>query len=182
MFSKPVPNSERWYLGNVVAEMDAVKITARITAGRISYDPAAAFEYAQQWCHSDENECGAQYDADCTHFMCHCLAAGGIRVSGPDAGSNCPAGLNIAVRFLVEAFEKMRVNCSNVLRIGFDEHTLRGDYGFLQNWLRPYHAFLLNDSVNANGRSAKIFGHTNPRCGAEVADDGFVNGTYYRIQ
>ncbi len=35
----------------------------------------------------------------------------------------------------MEAFERMRVNYTNVSRVHFDDLTKQGDYGVLRNWL-----------------------------------------------
>jgi len=86
---------------------------------------------------------------------------------------------------MAEALELMRANYTNVSRFTFDDLPRRGDYVILENWLRPYHAVLLNGMVAPNGRSAPIFGHTNSRCGDSnppLDSPDFITGAhYYRI-
>src|ERR1035441_7793887 len=125
LFSVAVQSESRWYLDSIVRELASVVVEAETRAGQIVYDAGAAFDYARRFC-GGGNTCGNEYDLDCTHFMCHCLAAGGIRIKAPSDPNNCPAGLNNAVRYLAEAFELMRANYSNVTRITFDDLTRLG--------------------------------------------------------
>jgi hypothetical protein len=169
-----------WYEETLLREIKNVKVEAKSRNGKIVYDPSKAFDYASEWCHGG-NSCNQEYDSDCTHFMCHCLSAGGIAVKNPDAGANCSAGLNVRVEYLAEAFSQLVAQYDNVRRITFDDLTQKGDYGLMKNWIgTPYHAFLLNDRVDNSGQAARIFGHTNNRCGEE-APGSFIDAQYYRI-
>lgn len=170
-----------WFEKTLIRELKRVKIEVKSKDGKIAYDPSKAFSYASEWCHGG-NSCGEEYDLDCTHFMCHCLAFGGIAISNPDAGANCPAGLNVRVEYLAAAFAQLVAQYDNVRGITFDDLTQRGDYGLMKNWVgTPTHAFLLNDRVDNSGKLAKIYGHSNNRCG-EQAPGSFIDAQYYRIE
>jgi hypothetical protein len=173
-------SAPRWLDEALQAALDRVHIKAETSRdGTLVYDPGPAFAYASEWCHGG-NSCDTEYPLDCTHFICHCLAAGGVKISNSDPGANCPAGLNVRVEYLAKAFENLVAQYRNVRRLGFDDLTAKGDYCILKNWTFPSHATLLNARVDDTGKSAQIYGHTNNRCGDD-APGSFIDAVYYRI-
>ena len=180
-----------WYVESLALELSELEPTPLAelyqapgkkpsAAKTIPYDPVKAFAYADYYCHGG-NKCGEEYDSDCAHFMAHCLAAGGIVCKG--RRFKCPDGLCIRVEELAAHLEGLRKKYSNVTATSFKKGTQRGDYGFFLNWIQDDHSFLLNGPVHASGKKARIYGHTNNRCGkAWVKHDDFATAKYYRIK
>ena len=78
----------------------------------LPFNSAAAFSYASEYC-SAGNDCpDGTFDLDCTHFLCHCLKAGGVKVSKPEA--SCSSSLCIRVNDLAAALANTVGKYSNV--------------------------------------------------------------------
>jgi hypothetical protein len=146
----------------------------------LRYNSAAAFAYAATYCGRNSNSCGKFYDSDCAHFMSHCLAAGGVGVTGGDSAARCPAGLCIRAEELAAAFYNSTKKFSNVTQLNSYDQGRRGDYGFLKNF-HPYksHAFLLAGTPSAT--SGPVYAHTTNHCGDAMDTIRIYFGAYYRI-
>lgn len=151
----------------------------------LPYNAAAAFSYATTYCGQNNNSCGKFYDSpgwsDCAHFMSHCLAAGGIGVTGGDPAARCPAGLCIRAQQLAAAFYNATKKFSNVKQLNSYDQGRRGDYGFLKNF-HPYksHAFLLAGTPSAT--SGPVYAHTTNHCGDAMDTIRIYFGAFYRIE
>lgn len=146
----------------------------------LRYNAGAAFAYATTYCGQNNNSCGKFYDSDCAHFMSHCLAAGGVGVTGGDPAARCPAGLCIRAEQLAAALYNATKKFSNVTQLNSYDQGRRGDYGFLKNF-HPYksHAFLLAGTPTA--ASGPVYAHTNNHCGDAMDTIHIYFGAYYRI-
>ena len=165
--------------------INAIRLTAAELDGGtrarqvLPYNSAQVFSYAQNYC-SGGNDCpDSSFPLDCTHFMCHCLAATGVGVTNPTA--HCQRGLCIRVDDLAAAFANSVGMFSNVLRISSHAQTRRGDYCFIPSWfgLSKEHVMLLANT--ASPQVASVYAHTNNRCGEFVSFEG-VDCAYYRIE
>jgi hypothetical protein len=148
-------------------------------AGALPYSSAKVFSYAQSWC-GGGNDCpDRSFPLDCTHFLCHCLAATGLVVTNPSA--KCQKGLCIRVNDLAAAFNNTVGQFSNVKRINSHSDTRRGDFYFIPSWfgLSKEHGMLLASQAAPSG--AMVYAHTNNRCGALVSFEG-ASCVYYRIE
>jgi hypothetical protein len=145
----------------------------------LPYDSTKVIAYAQRYC-SGGNDCpDAQFPLDCTHFMCHCLAATDVAVTNPSA--SCQKGLCIRVNDLAAAFDNATSHFGNVKRISSHAETRRGDFCFIPTWfgLSKEHVMLLASTANSSG--APVYAHTNNRCGTTVPFEG-AGCAYYRIE
>ena len=113
--------------------------------------------------------------------MSHCLAAGGIAIDKLKPEFRCPDGLCISAQVLAAALYNGAKSFSNITQLTGFRVSRRGDYGFFKRFLAKNHSFLLNARVETTGRGAKIYGHSNNRCGERVASSSFRSGYYYRI-
>jgi len=152
------------------------------TAPSLPYDDTKVFTYAQTYC-GGGNDCpdgnGGSFELDCTHFICHCLAATGVQVTDPTA--KCSKGLCIRVNDLAAAISNSVKKYSNVKQLKQHSDTKKGDLCFIPSWfgLRKEHAMLLAGTATAQG--AKVYAHTNNRCGTDVVFEG-AECVYYRIE
>ena len=71
-----------------------------------------------------------------------------------------------------EAFYNSASQFENVSQIGSHSSTRRGDYCFIPGWfsLSKTHVMLLGDRATSTG--AKVYAHTNNRCGEFVNFEG----------
>lgn len=148
----------------------------------ISYNAAAARAYAVTYCNQKTNSCGEFYadqGGDCAHFIGHCLAAGGIGVSGGDPKARCPHNIVKRAEELATALASGTRKYSNMQEISSYSQGQSGDYGFLSNFLRPSHAFMLNGTPTLTHAAA--FAHTNPHCGDNMDSYRLFFGKYFRI-
>ncbi len=146
----------------------------------LPYNGAAALAYASSYCSKKTNTpCGQHFDSDCAHFMSHCLAAGGVGVTGGDPAARCSAGLCIRAEELAAAFYNASKQFSNVLQLNGYEQGVRGDYGFLRRLIEKSHAFLLAGTPNAT--AGPVYAHTAPHCGDLMDTIRIYFGAYYRI-
>lgn len=148
--------------------------------GRIPYDAVAALAYAKLYCGQTTNSCGKFYESDCAHFMSHCLAAGGIGITGGDPLAKCPAGHPIRAREVAAAFYNASNTFSNVQQLDDYDDGRAGDFGFLRRFGRKSHAFLLAGPASLSG--APVFAHTAKHCGDEMPTYRIYFGSYYRIE
>lgn len=147
---------------------------------RLPYDVSAAFAYAKKYCGQKTNSCGKFYEADCAHFMSHCLAAGGVTVKGSSPGASCPHGLCIRAEELAAAFYNATKQYDNVKQLNSFSDGQKGDYGFLRRFIEKSHAFLLDGRPSAD--TAPAYAHTSPHCGDNMESFRILFGAYYRIQ
>lgn len=160
-------------------ELKLVSLGAVAPTATLPFDLSKTLEYAQNYC-AGGNDCSdSEFPLDCTHFMCHCLAAGGISVSRPSA--QCASGLCIRVNDLAAAISNSVGKYSNVKKLAGYAATQKGDICFIPSWfgLSKEHAMLLADTATSTG--AKVYAHTNNRCGNLVTFDG-AECAYYRIE
>lgn len=145
----------------------------------LPYSSAKVFAYAQAHCRGGNDCPDGSFDLDCTHFLCHCLAATNVAVTNPSA--KCQRGLCIRVNDLAAAFNNAVGQFSNIKRIATHAETRRGDFCFLPGWfgLRKEHAMLL--AGTSNGQGASVYAHTNNRCGEFVPFNNEPTA-YYRIE
>lgn len=144
----------------------------------LPFNSAAAFSYASEYCRVGNDCPDNTFDLDCTHFLCHCLNAGGVKVSKPAA--NCGSMLCIRVNDLAAALANTVGKYSNVTRITSHQATRRGDICFIPSWfpLSKEHAMLLAGPATPEG--AMVYAHTNNRCGEMVKFEGAACA-FYRI-
>ena len=144
----------------------------------LPYNAQAAMNYASEYCNKNTNLCCQFYSSDCAHFMAHCLAAGGVTMKG-SSGATCPQGLCIRAAELAAAFENASQVYKNVNRIDSYSDGQKGDYGFLNNFVRDSHAFMLNGMPTFN--SGPVYAHTTNHCGDEMDTIRIFFGKYFRI-
>ena len=147
---------------------------------RHRYDNGKAFKYAKDYCSKSENSCGVFLKADnlsdCSHFIAHCLAAGGIEVKNPDkSNALCPKGLAVRSADIENELRALAKKYKNVFEIDLSD-AIVGDVGFLKN-LRPArggyvptHAFMISKPGNYRAGLAKpfVWSHTANRCDSEM--------------
>lgn len=160
-------------------ELQLVPLGEVAPAATLPFDLSKALAYARTYCAAGNDCSDNEFPLDCTHFMCHCLAAGGVRVSKPSA--QCASSLCIRVNDLAAAISNSVSKYTNVKKIGNHAATREGDICFIPSWfgLSKEHAMLLADTATSNG--AKVYAHTNNRCGHLVAFDS-TECLYYRIE
>ena len=133
---------------------------------RIPYKNADAIQYAKDYCGKKDNSCGKYLEgdelSDCAHFLAHCLAAGGIKITDPSTGL-CPLGLAVRNVDLVAGLDKLKDEYENVKRIDMTD-AIYGDVGFLK-LERPRHAFMVCEPWNGNYLTTpKVYAHSGARC------------------
>lgn len=147
----------------------------------ISYDAAAALDFAQDHC-SQDCPCGERYgdgsqlSGDCTHFLSHILYAGGWRISG-SWGRRCPWACITWAPDLKELLDRGVSQIDNLQKVPVSQ-ARAGDFGFLEND-HGMHAVFLASAIS--GQSAAVYSHSTDRCGKVVTDDRFPSGSFYRI-
>lgn len=146
----------------------------------LPYNAGAALAYASTYCGRESNLCGRFYESDCAHFISHCLAAGGVTVTGGAQDARCPAGLCIRAEELAAALYNATTRYGNVKQLNGYEQGRRGDIGFLKRLIEKSHAFLLAGTPSAT--SAPVFAHSNPHCGDNMESVRIYFGAYYRIE
>lgn len=162
------------------AAADLVLVTRNPLPGKLRYASAPVKTYLQAHCNPPTNDCEDNvFDSDCTHFVCHALNKTGVFVKLPSA--DCTSGLCIRVNDLAASFSESTSRYSNVKQLSSHEETKEGDYCFIPTWfgLRKEHAMVLADKASAGG--AKVYAHTNARCGEYVSFEG-EDCAYYRIE
>jgi hypothetical protein len=181
----------RWYLESINEQLKTMSLVPLVEMFQfkakgerrdtLEFDSSAAITFATNYCNST-CPCGKNYDeegGDCAHFVSHCLAAGGVGLTGSTA--TCPQGLFIRADELAAAFYNATQIYSNVSQLSGFQSTTAKDFGFLRSWIIKTHAFLLNGAVESTGTAAPIFGHSNNRCGERVEESRFADAVYYRI-
>lgn len=181
-----------WYIDSVADQLSNIRLapigqmyqveTDKFSLAELEalpYDSSAAFAYATTYCSQTTNICGKHYESDCTHYIAHCLAAGGVGFKGGDPQARCPAGLVIRAEELAAAFYNSTKIYNNVTQLDSYEQGRRGDYGFLKRLIEKSHAFLLSGVPNAT--SAPVYAHTNNHCGDLMESVRIYFGAYYRI-
>lgn len=164
------------------ARLRALKLVSTqspAVAGTLPYNAAKVLDYMKAHC-GRGNDCpDPDFQADCTHFMCHGLWATRVRVSEPEAV--CATNLAIRVNELAAAFHNADAAYTNVSRIKRLEDTRAGDYCFVVSWfgLSKDHVMLLASRADAKG--ANVYVHTSNRCGTRVEFDA-TDCVFYRIE
>lgn len=159
---------------------DLVLVARNPVLGKLRYQWAPVKTYLQSHCRPETNDCPDNvFDEDCTHFICHALNKAGVFVKLPSI--DCQSGLCIRVNELAAAFSASTNRYSNVRQLSTHAETREGDYCFVPKWfgLKKEHAMVLADTASSTG--ARVYGHTNPRCG-EFKDFEGEDCTYYRIE
>lgn len=146
--------------------------------GNLPFKLAKAFDYAVVHCRGGNDCPDGSFELDCTHFLCHCLHAAGVKVSQP--GAECARKLCIRANDLAAALHNSVGKYTNVQQIGSHAATKRGDICFIPSWfgLSKVHAMLLAGTATAEG--AAVYGHTSNRCSELVQFEGAACA-YYRI-
>lgn len=146
--------------------------------GTLPYNSGKVFSYAQSNCLGGNDCPDGSFDLDCTHFLCHCLAATGVEVTNPS--HQCRKGLCTRVVDLAAAFNNAAGKFSNIKRIPDHASTRRGDFCFIPTLFgSKSHGMLLASTATPTG--AAVYAHTNNRCG-EQADFEGASCVYYRIE
>ncbi|ACA15975.1 hypothetical protein M446_1469 [Methylobacterium sp. 4-46] len=144
---------------------------------RYSWPPVKA--YLASNCSPPTNDCPDNvFSLDCTHFVAHALNKSGVFVKVPSA--DCASGLCIRVNDLAAAFHNSVEEYLNVTQIRSHQETREGDFCFIPSWfgLSKEHAMVLHSP--ATPRGARVYAHTNSRCGDYVSFEG-QSCVYYRI-
>lgn len=159
----------------------------------VFYDSVAALQYAKDWCRGG-NACtsgtNGQFktdnNTDCTHFMAHVLAAGGVEV--PGIGAKCDKKLVVRVAELGKWLEDATKTYANVKKVADWQQTKAGDLAFatgftFHGWdlsVNGYqHAMLLVETAKADG--ALVYAHSTNKCGEATGKFAGKDGTYFRI-
>jgi Putative amidase domain len=164
-------------------------------------DWPAAIKYADKWC-SGGNDCPdgqfrppslsddfpfiAFKNTDCTHFIGHILNAGGVKITGTT--TNCASGILKRAKDLVPWLEDADKKFDNVLKVEGWEKTRANDIAIEmrveQGRSEPRHVMLLADKCSdLDGKAgAKVYGHTNERCGKEFVEFDIKSAVFYRIE
>lgn len=144
----------------------------------LPYNSAKVFAYLEARCSGGNNCPDGQFPLDCTHFVCHGLAATDVRVTSPTAV--CRSGLCIRVNELATAFSNAVGKIENVKRVSVAE-AKRGDFCFIPKWygLGKDHVMVLAGPCAADG--APVYAHTNNRCG-DKAPFTPSDCIFYRIE
>lgn len=147
----------------------------------LPYDQDAAWKYYSDYC-SHGNECTSggdgEFQLDCTHFVCHGLHKGNIKVNSPEAV--CDTDLCIRVAELAAAFKNSVGRYTNVTRVPSFSQTKRGDFCFIVSWFgySKDHAMVAGATVGENG--GRVWGHTSHRCDTNTSWAGQTL-IFYRI-
>ncbi|NIY96355.1 MAG: hypothetical protein HWE39_21705 [Oceanospirillaceae bacterium] len=130
-------------------------------------DWSAARAYYDEYCRNGNNCSDGEFTLDCTHFVCHGLSSGGVKVENPTA--TCDSGYGIRVADLAAAFKNASDRYSNVSRVDSFGNTKAGDFCFVVSWfgLSKDHAMVAAERIDAKG--GKVWGHTNARCGENAS-------------
>ncbi|MGY0780612.1 hypothetical protein ACW7BC_22215 [Azospirillum argentinense] len=145
----------------------------------LPFSLAKVLSYCAEWC-ADGNDCSdGMFELDCTHFISHALSKTRVLVNLPE--TTCTNGVCIRVAELAAAFFNSTRTYSNVKKIASHGDTRRGDFCFIPGFfgLTKLHAMILADAATATG--AKVFGHTNSRCGEYIDFEG-EKCSYYRVE
>lgn len=144
----------------------------------LSYREALAIAYWSSYCVGGNDCPEGEYDNDCTHFCCHGLKAGGVRIKQPTA--DCPSDLGVRVNDLAESFANSVPKYANVVQLARHEDTKRGDFCFIPGWfgLKKEHVMVLASTATFAG--ARVWAHTSHRCSDYVEFEG-EDCVYYRI-
>lgn len=162
---------------NLVAELVLVNSVGG-QPRRLSYDQAEALKYWDTFC-AGGNDCpNNSYPLDCTHFCCHGLAKGDVKIKQPS--HTCDSYLGTRVNDLAASFYNSLSAYDNVKQIQSHAATKKGDFCFIPGWfgLSKDHVMILNGTAVATG--APVWGHTSNRCGTFVNFEG-EDCVYYRI-
>lgn len=161
------------------AAVGLVLVARNPLKGKLKFDSSKSDAYLKEYCSLKDNDCpDSAFDLDCTHFVCHALNKIGVFVQLPS--TSCQSGLCIRVNDLAESFLASTKRYSNVSVVDSHSKTKSGDYCFIPGWFgfSKNHVMVLADTAKPTG--AKVYGHTNERCGEFVDFDG-EDCIYYRI-
>ena len=152
----------------------------------LAFNERALFQFAADYCDQSVPIPGdisyRGVGGDCSHFLAHMLAAGGLRITNANFGRNCPLGLIHSNYEMQLAFLKM--GPTNAQPIYSTLATLRGDVAFLYTNGRgvPYHGMILAGPIFPEGgqNCAAVYCHTSDRCGEKLCSPNLVP-PFYRI-
>lgn len=144
------------------------------TSNQLNYEWAKTKSYLTTHCNK-KNDCpDANYDTDCTHFVCHALNKGKVFIANPSV--SCTQGLGINARELATSFKNSVGKYQNVKSIAKLEDTREGDFAFIPSWfgLDYDHAMVLASPITKIGGQlgSKRWQHSVSRCGDEWAAFG----------
>lgn len=153
----------------------------KAAVGSLPYQSAKVFAYATTHCRGGNDCPDGSFNLDCTHFICHCLAATEVVVTNPSAA--CRKGLCIRAQDFAAAFHNVvtQGTFENVKLIPNFQQARRGDFCIVTSWfgLSKDHVMLLAETPQANGGG--VYGHTSNRCG-ERAEFPASDCKFYRIE
>lgn len=164
---------------DVAADEGLILVARDPIPGRLRFAPRRFMEYLKQHCRPPTNDCADNvFLLDCTHFVCHALSRGGVFVKLPSV--SCASAMCVRVNELAASFAAAVPAYGNVKHIGSHAETQSGDFCFIPKWfgLSKEHAMVLASTATPLG--AKVFAHTNARCGDQVEFEG-AECVYYRI-
>jgi hypothetical protein len=161
------------------------------------YNPEKALEYASQYCGggnlcpdgqlsppaiSDDFPFIALHNTDCTHFIAHVLAAGDIKLTS--SVKSCASGLMIRAKELVPWLEgECNARPAYVEKLASRYQAKKGDIAVqweLDNNIPvPRHVMMVSGEVSATG--AKVYAHSNNRCGDDFVVFDTSKCWFYRI-
>lgn len=156
-------------LGDRVSDLSLVP-TAGQPSDTLALNWPSARTYYEQHCRKGNDCPNHEYALDCTHFVCHGLASGGVKLENPTA--TCDSGFGIRVADLAAAFKNATNRYSNVIRVNNFSETKSGDFCFVVSWfgLSKDHAMVAADRVTH--KDGKVWGHTYSRCGEKATWEG----------
>lgn len=160
------------------------------------YNPEKALAYAAQFC-GGGNQCPdgqlsppaisddfpwiALHNTDCTHFIAHVLAAGGIKFTS--SSKSCASGVIIRAKELLPILESNAAT-PYVRKLSTWTEASRGDIAIqweLDNDIPvARHVMMISGAVNATG--AQVFAHSNNRCGDVFVAFDTSKCWFFRIQ
>lgn len=159
--------------------VDGMEISYKEDFSKVKYSNARAIEYAKLFSYQNSNSCGKYFDqpnkTDCSHFIAHCLKAGGIIIKHPESDPNgefCPEKLAVRAQDLIKGLRKLDQQYENVTEMDFSDIPVVGDYGFLDN-ITYDHAFMIC-KPSTTKKDITVWAHyTNRNC--EKMDVGWFD-------
>ena len=147
----------------------------------LPFNSSKTLAYLKKWCKTGNDCKDGQFDkpkwTDCTHFVCHALSDGGVKVINVEP--LCQSGLCIRVKQLAPALFNAAEKYSNVFQVATAD-AKAGDIVFRVSFFgSKSHVMILADKPDAKG--AKVYGHQNNRCGEYVEFD-LDDCKFYRIE
>jgi len=122
------------------------------------------------------------HNTDCCHFIAHVFYAGGLKV--PGTARSCAKSLVVRAKELLPWLENAARTTANVKKLAGWQVAAEGDIVIQtkpdQGGPVPSHVMMVSGSVQADG--ARVFGHTNNRCGDEFVVFDATSAWFFRIE